>query len=164
MLWRPLLRRCLVLILDVPVFRHRLLVMAALAQGLPIFCIPKELRITTVWFDMVDNRCRCQDTFLFAANAPRMPAEVPLPCLLPSPVVATFSSRPSVVLVEPCMFFTILLPVRHQPWTTGMRAGRLGFMRHGTISSSVWQAQLDLNQHPRFWKPSCFRYTMRLRP
>lgn len=138
--------------------------MAALAKGLPIFCVPEQLRVTTMRFDVVHYRCRCQNTCGLAANTPRMPAEVELPRLLPSSVVATLVCCLPVVSMFFGMLFAVLLPIRYEPWTSGMCAGRLRSMRHSTISLSIWQAQLDLNQHQRFWRPSCFPYTMRLRP
>ena len=52
----PALRTDSVLVLDVPVFGHRLMVMTALAKGLPVRFVPEQFRITAMRFDMVNDR------------------------------------------------------------------------------------------------------------
>lgn len=61
-----------VLILDVPVFRHRLMIMAALAKGLPVFFVPEQLRITTMRCDVVNDRRGDETSLRLAADTPRM--------------------------------------------------------------------------------------------
>lgn len=124
----------LVFVLDVPIVRHRLLIMAALAQGLPIFYVPEQFRVTTVWFDMVHHCCRRQNTFCLAADTPGMPTEKPCPRLLPSPVVATLRRCLSIVPMFFGMLLAVLLPIRYEPWTSGMCARRLRSVRHQIIS------------------------------
>lgn len=46
------------------------MVMAALAQGLPVFFIPEQIRIAAMRLDMIHNGCRNQPPFLFASDAP----------------------------------------------------------------------------------------------
>ncbi len=122
--------------------------MAALTQGLPVFFIPEKFRVTPVWFDVVDDRRGRQSSLGLAADTPRMPAEIPCPCLLPSPVVATLGCRPSVMAVFPSMYLAVLLPVRYELRTARMRAGRLRSMRHRIISSSIMAGTAGLEPTP----------------
>lgn len=85
----PALRTDSVLVLDVPVFGHRLMVMTALAKGLPVRFVPEQFLITAMRFDMVNDRCRDETAFCFAADAPGMTFQEKLPSLLPLPSVTT---------------------------------------------------------------------------
>jgi len=76
-------------VLDVPVFRHRLVVMAALAKGLPVFFVPEQVRVAAMRLDMIHNSCRNEPSFLFASDTPRMTLQEELPGLLPLSPVAT---------------------------------------------------------------------------
>ena len=119
-----------VLILDVPVFRHRLMVMAALAKGLPVLFIPEQLGIAAMRFDVVDDRRRDEATFCFAADAPGMTFQEELPGLLPlSPVTACLCTGP-VALALPFMFFTIFSPIGYQSGTAWILTWRLWSSRH----------------------------------
>lgn len=111
----PALRTDSVLVLDVPVFGHRLMVMAALAKGLPVRFVPEQFRITAMRFDMVNDRCRDETAFCFAADAPGMTFQEKLPGLLPLPSVATCFCISPVALALLFMFVTIFSPIRHQP-------------------------------------------------
>ena len=121
----PALWPDLVLVLDVPVIRHRLMVMAALAKGLPVLFIPEELGIAAMRFDVVDDRRRDEATFCFAADAPGMTFQEELPGFLPFPSVTTRLCAGPFALAIPFVFFTVFSSVRHQPWTARILAGRL---------------------------------------
>lgn len=118
----PALRTDSVLVLDVPVFGHRLMVMAALAKGLPVRFVPEQFRITAMRFDMVNDRCRDETAFCFAADAPGMTFQEKLPGLLPLPSVATCFCISPVALALLFMFVTIFSPIRHQPWASRILA------------------------------------------
>ena len=118
----PALWPDLVLVLDVPVIRHRLMVMAALAKGLPVRFVPEQFRITAMRFDMVNDRCRDETAFCFAADAPGMTFQEKLPGLLPLPSVATCFCISPVALALLFMFVTIFSPIRHQPWASRILA------------------------------------------
>lgn len=109
----PALRTDSVLVLDVPVFGHRLMVMAALAKGLPVRFVPEQFRITAMRFDMVNDRCRDETAFCFAANAPGMTFQEKLPGLLPLPSVATCFCISPFPLAPLFMFVTIFSSVWH---------------------------------------------------
>ena len=118
-------KRKLIFIFDVPVVRHRLMIMAALAKGLPVFFVPEELCITTMRYDMV-NDCRRNETSLcLAANAPRMTFQEELPGLLPLSTVATCLCTVPVALALPFVFVTIFSSIGYQPGAARILAGRL---------------------------------------
>ena len=126
----PALWPDLVLVLDVPVIRHRLMVMAALAKGLPVRFVPEQFRITAMRFDMVNDRCRDETAFCFAADAPGMTFQEKLPGLLPLPSVATCFCISPFPLALPFMFLTIFSSIRHQPGAARIFAGRLRSSGH----------------------------------
>lgn len=126
----PALRTDSVLVLDVPVFGHCLMVMAALAKGLPVRFVPEQFRITAMRFDMVNDRCRDETAFCFAANAPGMTFQEKLPGLLPLPSVATCFCISPFPLALPFMFLTIFSSIRHQPGAARIFAGRLRSSGH----------------------------------
>lgn len=121
----PALRTDSVLVLDVPVFGHRLMVMAALAKGLPVRFVPEQFRITAMRFDMVNDRCRDETAFCFAADAPGMTFQEELPGLLPFPAVATCLCTGPLTLALTFVFVTIFSSIGYQPRATRILAGRL---------------------------------------
>ena len=118
-------KRKLIFIFDVPVFRHRLMIMAALAKGLPVLFIPEELGIAAVWFDVVDDRCRNETSFGFAADTPGMTFQEELPGLLPLSTVATCLCTGPVALALPFVFVTIFSSIGYQPRAARILAGCL---------------------------------------
>ena len=114
-----------VLVLDVPVFRHRLTVMAALAKGLPVLFVPEQLRITAVRCDVVDDRCRDEATFCFATDAPGMTFQEELPGLLPFPSVTACLCTGPLTLALAFVFVTIFSSIGYQPGAARILAGRL---------------------------------------
>lgn len=107
------------------------MIVTLLTKRLPVRHVPEELRITSVGYDVVHDRRRCQDAFLFAPSTPRMTTQEPRPRLLPTAIVATLSECLSVVPMKLGVLFTVFLPVRHEPGAARVRAGRLWSMRHG---------------------------------
>jgi hypothetical protein len=71
-----------------------LLVVAALAQGLMVQLVPKEIVIATVWANMIDN---CGRPAAFATGTIRSFAEEPGPVTLPAGAVAALAGRGSLV-------------------------------------------------------------------
>ena len=126
----PALRTDSVLVLDVPVFGHRLMVMTALAKGLPVRFVPEQFLITAMRFDMVNDRCRDETAFCFASDAPGMTFQEKLPSLLPLPSVTTCLCTGPVALALPFMFLTIFSSIRHQPGAARIFAGRLRSSGH----------------------------------
>ena len=117
-------------VLDVPVFRHRLMVMTALAKRLPVSFIPEQFRVTAMRRDMVNDRCRNQTSLLFAADTPRMPFQKELPGFLPFPSVATRLCTGPFALAQPFVFFTVFSSVWHQLRAARILAWRLWSSRH----------------------------------
>ena len=118
-------KRKLIFILDVPVFRHRLMIMAAFAKGLPVLFVPEELGIATMRFDVVDDRRGDETTFCFAADAPGMTFQEELPGFLPFPSVAAHLCTGPLALALPFVFITIFSSIGYQPGTARILAGRL---------------------------------------
>ena len=121
----PPLPGFLVLVLHVPVFRHRLMVMATLAKGLPVLLVPKQIRIATMRLDMIYNGCRDEPTFLFASDTPGMTFQEKLPGFLPTSVVTSAFSILPFSLAFPSVFLTVFFAVRHKPWAAWILARRL---------------------------------------
>lgn len=102
-------------VLDVPVFRHRFMVMAALAKGLPVLFIPEQIRVAAMRLDMIYNGCRDQPSFLFASDTPWMTFQEELPGFLPFPSIATQHGVFPFALAPLFMFVTIFFSIWHQP-------------------------------------------------
>lgn len=109
-------------VLDVPVFGHRLMVMAALAQGLPVLFIPEQIRVAAMRLDMIHDGRRDEPSFLFASDAPGMTFQEKHPGFLPLSPVATQHGVFPFALALPFMFITILFSIRHQLWTSRISA------------------------------------------
>lgn len=118
----PALRTDSVLVLDVPVFSHRLMVMAALAQGLPVRFVPEQVRVAAMRLDMIHDCCRDEPSFLFASDAPGVMLQEELPGFLPLSPVATQHRVLPFALALLFMFVTIFSPIRHQPWASRILA------------------------------------------
>ncbi len=121
----PTLQPDSVLVLDAPVFRHRLMVMAALAQGLPVLFVPEQFRIAAMRFDVVDDRCRNEASLCFAADAPGMTFQEELPGLLPLSTVATCVCIGPVALALTFVFVTIFSSIGYQPGAARIFTGCL---------------------------------------
>lgn len=109
-------------VLDVPVFRHRFMVMAALAKGLPVFLIPEQIRVAAMRSDVVHHGRRNEPSFLFASDAPGVTLQEELPGFLPLSPVATQHRVLPFALALLFMFVTIFSPIRHQPWASRILA------------------------------------------
>ena len=118
-------KRKLIFIFDVPVFRHRLMIMAALAKGLPVFFVPEQFRIAAMRFDVVDDRCRNEASLCFAADAPGMTFQEELPGLLPFPSVTACLCIDPVALALAFVFVTIFSSIGYQPGAARILTGRL---------------------------------------
>lgn len=109
-------------VLDIPVFRHRLMVMTALAQRLPILFIPEQVRVAAMRLDMIHDGCRDEPSFFLAANTPGMTFQEKHPGFLPLSPVATQHRVLPFALALLFMFLTIFSPIRHQPWASRILA------------------------------------------
>ena len=126
----PALRTDSVLVLDVPVFSHRLMVMAALAKGLPVLLIPEQIRVAAMRFDMVNDGRRDEPSFFLAADAPGVAFQEKPPGFLPFSPVATQPRALPFPLALPFMFLTIFSSIRHQPGAARIFAGPLRSSGH----------------------------------
>lgn len=106
------------------------MVMAALAQGLPVFLIPKQIRVAAMRLDMIHDGCRDEPSFLFASDAPRVAFQEELPGFLPFFPVATQHCTLPFAPALPFMFVTILSSVQHQLGASRIPARRLRSSKH----------------------------------
>ena len=65
-------RKPSVSVLLIAVLRHGFMVVAALTKALPIALIPEQLRIPSVWDDVVNHGCFYQSPLLHALDAEGM--------------------------------------------------------------------------------------------
>lgn len=109
--------------------------MAALAKGLPVLFIPKQIRVATMRLDMIYNGCRNEPAFLFASDAPGMTFQEELPGFLPLSPVATQHCTLSFAMALPFMFVTIFSSVWHQLRTSRILARCLRSSWHTLLPS-----------------------------
>ena len=112
----------LIFVFPISIFGHRLVVMAALAQGLPVLLIPEQIRVAAMRLDMIHDGCRDKLSILFASDTPWMTFQKELPGFLPrSPVAAQHNVLPFALALL-FMFVTIFSPIRYQPRTSWILA------------------------------------------
>ena len=112
----------LIFVFPISIFGHRLVVMAALAQRLPVLLIPEQIRVAAMWLDMIHDGCRDEPSFLFASDTPWVTLQEELPGFLPLSPVATQHRVLPFAPALPFMFVTIFFPIRHQPWASWILA------------------------------------------
>ena len=115
----------------VAVFRHGLMVVAALAQRLPVGCIPEQFLVSTMGDDVVNHRGPHQLALCLAPNTQRMGLEDGSAGFLPTASVALFGGGFSVARVEWSMFLTVHTAVGNQSTAARVLAGDVWTMWHG---------------------------------
>jgi hypothetical protein len=101
------------------------MVMAALAKGLPVLFVPKQIQVAAMRLDMIYNGCRDEPTFLFASGTPGMTLQEELPGFLPLSPVATQHCVLPFALAPLFMFVTIFSSVWHPLRTSRIFTRRL---------------------------------------
>lgn len=89
-------------------------VMARFTKRLHIFHIPEQLRIASMWFNMIHNSCSHILSFLLASHTKRMCFQIVPTELLPPAAIASLPCRPGFLWMQLLVRFTILLSVRNQ--------------------------------------------------
>ena len=117
------------------VFRHRLPIMASLAQGLPVPFIPEQLGIPTVWNTMVNNFRLHVSPFSHASDTQRMCLQVPFSGFLPLSVITAAGSGPDLFRVQWFVRITVLGSRGNQCSAAGMLAWYVRSARHGYLLS-----------------------------
>ena len=114
------------------VFPSSLLVVATLAKAAPIAAIPKERRISPVWFDVIDHRCFDVPSFLqaFLTEPVLWHLQEPPALPLPSSTITTAAGRARCFRVELLMFLAVPLPTRDKGWTARMLTWYIGACWH----------------------------------
>ena len=108
------------------------LIMASLAERLPVRSVPEEFLISPVRNDVIYNRSLhipwrvlCQ-----AANAEWMCLQVPFALPFPLAVVPTLRGRTCLLWVQRFVCFTVFLSWRYQCTAAWMPAGNVWSIRH----------------------------------
>lgn len=115
----------------VAIFRHSLLVVASLAQRLPVVSVPEQFGVTAVGNDVVDHSGLDQLALRLAPGTQGVRMEESCAGLLPAATVSLLGGGLGVVRVERSMLLAVRLTVGDQPTTAGVLAWGVGSARHG---------------------------------
>ncbi len=107
-----------------------LYIMAVLAQSLPVTPVPEKLLISTMRYDVVNHRSLRVSSVPQTLSAERMAVKELLRSPLPSTVVASTVCRACLLRVQGLVLCTVLLPMRYEFRTTGMRTWVVWPLRH----------------------------------
>ena len=116
------------------------LVMAVLAQCLPVILIPEQILVSPVRNDVVHHRRSSQPAFLLALDAQWMPSQVCCPCLAPPTVIPTIGGPTAQTIRAPFnVLRTVYLALFAESYTSGIAARSSRFHRHAAhlISFSI---------------------------
>lgn len=111
------------------VFLSGFLVVAPLAERLPVRSVPEELRVSSVRYNMVHNRLRCCDALAQALLTERVELKELLALTSPLTAVPSRGSGSCRLRVHLLVFLTVLLPRWHEVWAPRMPAGNHRFVR-----------------------------------
>ena len=124
----------------VAIFRHSLLVVASLAQRLPVVSVPEQFGVTAVGNDVVDHSGLDQLALRLAPGTQGVRMEESCAGLLPAATVSLLGGGLGVVRVERSMLLAVRLTVGDQPTTAGVLAwgvGSAGQVSHRRPCSDV---------------------------
>src|SRR5690606_887183 len=91
------------------IFCSCLTIVTSLTQRLPVLFIPEQSLVSSVWFDVVNNRCLSQLSFLLTVFAKRMGVQEPFACLPPTAIITTLVCIRSIIYVKLRMKLTVLV-------------------------------------------------------
>ena len=94
---------------------------------------PRKFLVTTVWNDMVHNRCPDVLALLGTLHTEWMSFQIRLSGFLPPPVVSTLRCRTGDFRVERQVLLTVEPADFHQLRAAGMTARCLWSVRHGSV-------------------------------
>lgn len=117
----------------VDVFGQRLLIVAALAESLPVVLIPEKFLVTTVRNDVVHHRCPDVLALLGTLHTERMCFKIRLPGFLPTSVVSTLCCWPGGFWMERQVLLTVEPAGFHQLRAARVMARCLWSVRHFTF-------------------------------
>ena len=118
-------------VLDVPVFGHRLMVMAALAQSLPVLFVPEQVRVAAMRLDMIHYTRRR----IAAICTNRMFLQKYFSVSLPTRIIATLSSTFTITIIAHEFFLLVLITIT----VCIIRQAKTAKLTAFTLYS-VWQA------------------------
>ena len=117
----------------VDVLGQRLLIVAALAESLPVVLVPEKFLVSTVRNDVIHHRCPDVLALLGALHTEWMCFEIRLSGFLPPSVVSTLRRRAGYFRVERQVLLTVELAAFHQLRAAGMMTRCLWSVRHGSV-------------------------------
>lgn len=121
------------------VFQTGLFIVVRFTQRLPVATIPEQIPVSTVRYDVVNDRCFHVPSLRQALNTQRMGSEELLAGLLPCTTVPTAGRASRFLWMEGAVLITVL-PTGYQLRTAGMRTGALRSERHGIQSPQIMLA------------------------
>ena len=117
------------------------MVMAALAQGLPVRFVPEQVRVAAMRLDMIHDCCRDEPSFLFASDAPEVTLQEELPGFLPlsrSHAAPRSSVRPGTAVHIRHNIFSHTAPALGIPDTCMVSAVFLAFVSSPASKKDRW--------------------------
>ena len=111
------------------VFQTGLLVVVGFAQRLPVAPGPEQLLVSTVWDDVVNNRCSHVSSLCHALNTQWVRHEKLLAGLLPGAAISATGRASRFLRMEDAVILTVLT-LGHQLRAAGMCAWALRSDRH----------------------------------
>lgn len=104
--------------------------MTRLTERLPVTPIPEQLLVTTVWDNVIHNRCFGIASLLHALRTQRVGLKERFACLLPAAAIAALCGRPCYLRVERLVFLAKLCSGLNQFRAAGMSAGNSWSLRN----------------------------------
>ena len=117
----------------VDVFGQRLLIVTTLAERLPVVLVPEKFLVTTVWNDVIHNRCPDVLALLGTLHTEWMSFQIRLSDFLPPPVVSSLRCRAGHLWMERQVLLTVEPAGFHQLRAAGVMARCLWSVRHFTF-------------------------------
>lgn len=115
------------------VFQTGLLVVVGFAQRLPVAPVPEQLLVSTVWDDVVNNRCSHVSSLCHALNTQWVRHEKLLAGLLPGAAISATGRASRFLRMEGAVLIAVLT-LSHQLRAAGMRTWTLWSHGHFHLS------------------------------
>ena len=143
------------MILRILVLRPGLMVMAGLTECLPVIPVPEQCFISTMWNDVIHNRCLLVLPLCHTPYAQRMCCKVLFTCFLPCSPIAPAGCGADYLRMQGPVLLTELRPRGYQFRTAGMLAWHLWSLWHRLtpptavlLYRSVHKQKRDYSPHP----------------
>ena len=95
------------------IFSAGFFIVATLAQRLPVAGVPEQLRVTTMWDDVIDHRRYRVTSVSLTLYTQGVCMKISLGCLSPSGAIATDGSRTDFFQMQRLVGITVFLALGH---------------------------------------------------